>query len=295
VHKWCLPAAIVVLSAAMTGQIAGIPQSPPTLQATGDYAQSNDGFRAQVDAIVHAYRNGDTTTGRRLIDEFRLENPEEWFSENLGSEQSAKLTERYNRICADFAASFEKTVASVIANRDSTLSTDVGEGNGETPTLVSNDRKVSGMVSIKKPQLFFCHFKVTVKKKSSVSWADTYVYQNGAFRFIGHGGWPFWAWEDGSEGDAPKGGNFMTPAILITKIAPVYPPAAKARMIEGVVVLRLLIDKEGGVKRADVLQGDPLLVSAARDAVLQWRYKPSTLGGAPAEAEVTANVTFLLH
>jgi TonB family protein len=294
VHKWCLPAAIVVLSAAISGQIAGIPQSAAALQVTEKYAQSNDGFRAQVDAIVEAYRIGDISTGHRLIGKFCLPHPEDWFSENLRPDQSAKLTERYNRIYADFAPSFEKTVTSVIANRDSTLSTDVGEGNGETPTLVSNDRKVSGMVSIKKPQLFFCHFKVTVKKKSSVSWADTYVYQDGAFRFIGHGGWPFWAWEDGSEGDAPKGGSFMTPAILIAKIAPVYPPAAKARMIEGVVVLRLL-DKEGGVKRADVLQGDPLLVSAARDAVLQWRYKPSTLGGAPAEAEVTANVTFLLH
>jgi TonB family protein len=295
VHKWCLPAAIVVLSAAISGQIAGIPQSPPTLQATGDYAQSNDRFRAQVDAIVQAYRNGDTTTGRRLIDEFRLENPEEWFSENLGSEQSAKLTERYNRIYADFAASFEKTIQAVVANHESTLAAVAGEGMGESPTSVRQGAKLSGLVSVTKPHLFLCHFTIAVKKESSISWAETYVYEDGAFRFIGNGGWPFWVWEDGSEASAPKGGNFFTPAILITKIPPVYPPAAKARSVEGVVVLRLLIDKEGGVKRVEVLQGDPLLVQAARDAVQQWRYKPSTIGGAPAEAEISASVTFQLH
>jgi periplasmic protein TonB len=121
------------------------------------------------------------------------------------------------------------------------------------------------------------------------------VHEDGAFRFLGYGGSPFWVWEDGSEGSAPKGGNFFTPAILITMIPAVYPPAAKARSIEGVVVLRLLIDKEGGVNRVEVLQGDPLLVPAARDAVQQWRYQPSTIGGAPAEAEISASVTFQLH
>jgi hypothetical protein len=102
----------VAWSTVISGPTAEILQSPGSLQAKQIYAQSNEGFGAQVDAVVQAYRNGDTTTERRLMEQFRLANPEEWFSENLGAGPSAKLTERYNRIYADFAASFEKTIES---------------------------------------------------------------------------------------------------------------------------------------------------------------------------------------
>lgn len=259
------------------------------------YAQSNDGFRAQVDAILQSYREGDATTGHQLVDQLRLPHPNEWFSEHLGPEQSAKLTERYDRLFANYSESLGKTMEAVVANHESKLATDLKEGNGEAPTKVPLRGKLSGVVSVKQPHLFYCHFEITVKKKDSIYWADTFIYEDGAFRFIGFGGWPFWAWEDGTEGGAPKGGSFFQPAILISKVSPVYPANAKARGVEGVVVIHAVIDKEGRVKRADVQQGDPLLTQAALDAFKQWRYKPSTLGGAPAEAEITASVTFLLR
>jgi TonB family protein len=183
----------------------------------------------------------------------------------------------------------------VVANHESKLATDLREGNGETPTQLPPHAILSGMVSVKQPHLFYCHFEITVREKDSVSWADTFIYEDGAFRFIGFGGSPFWVWEDGSEGGAPKGGSFFQPAILILKIPPAYPANAKARGVEGVVVIHAVIDKEGRVKRADVQQGDPLLTKAALDAFKQWRYKPSTVGGEPAETEVTASVTFQLH
>jgi len=59
--------------------------------------------------------------------------------------------------------------------------------------------------------------------------------------------------------------------------------------------VRLLIDKEGLVKKADVLTGDPLLTDAALHTVRQWRYKNATLGGEPSESESTANITLTLH
>lgn len=295
VHKWFFPYAILFLPVAAIGQAAESPQSSGASPTALAYAQSNDGFRSQVDAILQFYRAGDATTGRKLIDQLRLPRPDEWFSEHLGPEQSAKLAERYDRLFANFSESLEKTMEAVVANHESNLAVNLREGNEEPPTIVRSGAKLSGMVSVTKPRLFYCHFEITVKKKDSVSWADTFVYKDGAFRFIGFGGSPFWVWEDGSEGGAPKGGSFFQPAILSLKIPPVYPEDAKARGVEGVVVIHAVIDKEGRVKRADVQQGDPLLTQAALDAFKQWRYKPSTLGGAPAETEVTASVTFQLH
>ena len=292
-QKWFFLLAVPPLAA--TARPAKTPQSPATVQTTPVYIQSKDGFRAQLDAIVQYYRAGDKGRGRHLIDQFRLPHSEEWFSEYLGPAQSAELTARYNRLFANFAESLEKTIETVVANRSAELVTELGEGKGEKPSNIRAGAKTSGIVSVKEPHLFYGDFAIQVKKKNSVSWADTFAYEDGMFRFAGFGALPFWVWEDGSEGGAPKGGNFSEPPILITKIAPIYPLSAKASGLEGVVIIHALIDKEGRVKSADILNGDPLLAQAALDAVRQWRYKPSTLGGAPAEAETTARVVFALH
>jgi TonB family protein len=258
--------------------------------------QSNQEFRAQVAAIVQSYREGDATKGRQLIEQFRLPNAQDWFSEHLGSEQSADFASRYDRLYANFAESFEHTVEAIVATRGAELGTNLDIGEGETPT--GNFRpgaKLSGIVSTKPVNLFFCQFQITIKKTPATSWGETYVHQDGAFRFLGFGGWPFWVWQNGTEGSASKAGHFGTPPILISRVDPVYPPAARAKKIEGVVVLRTRIDKDGRVKRAEVLSGDPLLTQAALDAVRQWRYKRGTLNGINVEVDGTATLNFSLH
>ena len=256
--------------------------------------QPNDEFRTQVAAIVQAYRGGDTTTGHKLIEQFRLPNPQDWFSEHLGSQQSADLAVRYDRLYANFAESFEHTIEAVVANRTAKLDTDIENGRGESPTNIRPGAKLSGMVSLKPADVLYCHFKITVSRDTT-SWADTFVYQDGAFRFLGFGAWPFWVWQDGSEGGAPKGGSFSTPPVLIYRVDPAYPHEARSKRVEGIVVVRLLIDKQGIVKKADVVSGDPLLTEAALHAARQWRYRPGTLGGTASESEATANINFSLH
>jgi outer membrane biosynthesis protein TonB len=59
-----------------------------------------------------------------------------------------------------------------------------------------------------------------------------------------------------------------------------------------VVLLEANVDKRGIVTGITTLNGHPLLVPAARDAVLKWRYKPGTLNGEPVEAKVTIRFTF---
>jgi len=65
---------------------------------------------------------------------------------------------------------------------------------------------------------------------------------------------------------------------LIAKVNPVYPPEAKKAGIEGKVVLRATIEKDGSVSNVYVTSGNPALVKAATDAVQQWRYEPSVTG-----------------
>jgi TonB family protein len=72
-----------------------------------------------------------------------------------------------------------------------------------------------------------------------------------------------------------------------------YPLLTRATAIQGAVVLQALISAEGAVEEMRVVSGPTILISAARQAVQQWRFKPYLLNGKAVEtyARVTVNFT----
>ena len=66
-----------------------------------------------------------------------------------------------------------------------------------------------------------------------------------------------------------------TPLVhLLHQVPPDYPKGAFPANVEGIVVLDIKIVKDGTVKDVNVRSGDPILASAAVNAVKQWRYAP---------------------
>ena len=90
-----------------------------------------------------------------------------------------------------------------------------------------------------------------------------------------------------------QGGNVQQ-AKLVNMVRPVYPPLAKQARISGTVRLHAIIAKDGSVIQLEVVQGHPLLVQSALDAVRQWRYQPTLLNGEPVEVDTTVDVVFSL-
>jgi periplasmic protein TonB len=86
----------------------------------------------------------------------------------------------------------------------------------------------------------------------------------------------------------------MMEGNLMHKVQPEYPAAARAARIQGPVVLRAIISKDGSIAKLRVLSGHPMLVKAAIDAVSQWRYRPYSLNGEPVEVETQVTVNFVL-
>ena len=82
---------------------------------------------------------------------------------------------------------------------------------------------------------------------------------------------------------------------LIVSRVPAYPEFARTSRVEGDVVMRALISKDGTVERVHVMQGDSRLRSAAEEAVYKWRYKPYVLNGQPVEVATTVTVNFNLN
>jgi protein TonB len=64
--------------------------------------------------------------------------------------------------------------------------------------------------------------------------------------------------------------------------------------IQGTVVLQAIIGKEGRVQDLKVLDGHPLLVRAAMDAVKTWRYQPTLLNNEPVDVLTEIDVKFNL-
>lgn len=81
----------------------------------------------------------------------------------------------------------------------------------------------------------------------------------------------------------------------IQDVAPAYPEIARRANVEGTVIIEAVIGVDGGVRDARVLRSVPLLDRAALDAVKQWRYAPTRLGGVAVPVIVTVTVQFRLQ
>jgi TonB family protein len=83
-------------------------------------------------------------------------------------------------------------------------------------------------------------------------------------------------------------------ALIVKKVPPEYPEAAKKAGIQGQVVLRAIIGKNGDVENLQIVSGHPQLAPAAIEAVKQWKYRPYLQEGKPVEVETEITINFTL-
>lgn len=86
----------------------------------------------------------------------------------------------------------------------------------------------------------------------------------------------------------------VSTGLLISKVLPVYPLTARQARVQGTVVLRAAISKDGTVEALRVASGHPFLIPPAIEAVKQWRYKPYIVNGMPRPVETEVMVNFVL-
>ena len=89
-------------------------------------------------------------------------------------------------------------------------------------------------------------------------------------------------------------GATVLAANLIHKVDPVYPPLALAARIQGVVRFSITVSGEGSVQNMQLVSGHPLLVEAAQQALMQFKYKPTLLNGQPVAVLTTVDIDFKL-
>lgn len=89
--------------------------------------------------------------------------------------------------------------------------------------------------------------------------------------------------------------DYDQPPRLLKSTKPVYPQEAFIKKIEGTVLLEILIDTNGRVSRARVIQSIPLLDAAALQTVYQWIFSPAVKHGRPVPTIAQAPVGFKIY
>jgi protein TonB len=101
--------------------------------------------------------------------------------------------------------------------------------------------------------------------------------------------------ESSAPQDAPRHiSPEITSGLLIKRVNPTYPGKARARRIQGVLIMRATISEQGNITDLQVVSGDPMLAKAAMKAVKQWKYRPYLFNGEPVAVVTPIQVNFTL-
>ena len=94
---------------------------------------------------------------------------------------------------------------------------------------------------------------------------------------------------------APPRVSRMMEGNLVHRVDPQYPVIAKTAGVQGTVVIKAIISRDGAIEHEELVGGPPLLANAALQAVRQWKYRPYYLNGEPMEVETQITVNFVLN
>ena len=84
-------------------------------------------------------------------------------------------------------------------------------------------------------------------------------------------------------------------ATVISMPPPPYPPIARQIRAQGPVSVQILVDERGKVVSAQAVSGNPMLLSAAKEAAMRARFTPTLLSGTPVKVQGTIIYNFVLQ
>jgi protein TonB len=89
--------------------------------------------------------------------------------------------------------------------------------------------------------------------------------------------------------------SVLEQGVVLNRVQPIYPPLAIQNRIQGAVHVHAVISASGTLESLHVIDGHPMLVRSALEAVRQWRFRPYVLNGNPIEVQTEITVNFSLN
>lgn len=82
---------------------------------------------------------------------------------------------------------------------------------------------------------------------------------------------------------------------VLSEIKPSYPQEARDKRIDGAVVLDILIDQNGNVRDAKVVEGEPIFWDGALAAIRKFKFKPAKVDGESVAVRIQYRIVFELE
>jgi len=166
-----------------------IPLQRAASASAGDtYKQNEQGLEKQFDAFLKAYHKGDDKGMEEGFAVFRIPKAKEWFADHFSAEDAAQLSGAYDKQVTDAQNSLIDDLNTADPGSKFHLRC---ESRGEVAS--GTGKGGSGGIQPVKPvqvEQFVMEFVSGNGKK--FLFIANFVYLDGAYRFVGGGGGPFW-------------------------------------------------------------------------------------------------------
>lgn len=257
-------------------------QSGPVSAAapTAAYQNSIDGLRVLLQDALSAAKNHDQVKLESLVRQMEIPDFDDWFTRTFGHEKGGILARSYGLNLAEHETQMQG------------MFVQFAQQNGEFSIRNVNDapdrerawESTLSSLPQQPPDFYFASWKNRDTLPRSEGYSIGYfAFMDGFFRW------------DNTIAFRPGAGGIGYPACSFCP-DPKYPKNAKAKHIEGTVVLDAIIQPDGRSTDIKVIK-TPIVefAQAAVDAVASWRFKPARdQNDAPVAVQVPIEVTFRL-
>lgn len=250
------------------------------------YPESPDGLTSFIEDMLDAMKSGRTDRTSSYFSNLAIPDHSSWFVKIFGPEEGGRLDARYGELLPQAPNKISQRLKYALDSRR----TDVKVTVLQKP--VDPSARLGRVITeaMIQPVALYSASGTSPGEKYPAYLGD-FVFVEGAFRYADTE--VFQALSTAPPLRIRQGGN-VTTASIVHKVAPNYPDEARLARTQGSVVLHVILGTDGAVKEVEPVSGDPVLSSAAIEAVKQWKYKPTLLNGQPVEVDTTITIEFHL-
>ena len=154
------------------------------------YKQNEQGLGKQFEAFLKAYQRGDDKGMDEGFSVFRMPKAQEWFENHFSAENAAKLSAAYDREMSEAEASLiEDMNKADPGSRFRARCESRGDSGAGQPSSGGYGFRPVKPISVEQ---FGLEFR-SGSHDQKFQFIANFVYVDGAYRFVGGGGVPFWA------------------------------------------------------------------------------------------------------
>ena len=269
--------------------------APPT-----SYPEKAGGLDKELHDLTKARNSHGQTTEDAILRSFVLPDPEKWFVQTFGEDAGKHMAEQY----LPFSHALVQALRKTFDNLEDMKFTGIEVRKFDKPCDPDADDYVYPLLLARSQQVPL--YEATFRNGNSYQKMNSFVFVDGAFRYIGRINIPDSLLFDEMKrkaSDSPPSPSTAKPVKLagnvasgrlIKRVAPIYPEDAVRNHIQGTVRLLAVIQEDGSIGELRVARGVCPLANAAIFAVKQWRYQPFLFNGQAVRIYTTIETNFTL-